>query len=52
MMLNSFLRCLTSGDEWSAKVVWRARKGWTTAERAKAERLLRAAQTVAREVLG
>jgi hypothetical protein len=51
MMLNSFLRCLTSGDEWSAKVVWRARKGWTTAERAKAERLLRTAQTVAREVL-
>ena len=36
MMLNSFLRCLTSGDEWSAK----------------AERLLRTAQTVAGEVLG
>jgi hypothetical protein len=51
-MLDSFLRSLTSGDEWSAKVVWRARKGWLPGEREKAERLLRTAQTVAGEVLG
>jgi hypothetical protein len=51
-MLDDLIRCLTSGDEWSAKAVWRARKGWTDGERAKAERLLRTAQTVAGEVLG
>lgn len=51
-MLDTLIRTLTSGDPDSAKTIWRARKGWTAGERDKAERLLRTAQTVAREVLG
>lgn len=47
---EAFLRSLSAGDPQSALAFWRS-TNWTPEERAKAERLLRAATTVKLEVI-
>lgn len=47
---EAFLRCLAAGDPDSAPSIWRS-KQWDDHDRARAERLLRAATNVRLEVL-
>ena len=47
---DAFLRCLAAGDPHSARVFWRS-KAWTPAERTRTRRMLKAATTLAQEIL-